>query len=122
MPEAELTIVLVSDRGITRLNRTYLGRDAPTDVLAFSMREGPGSNVNPSLLGDVVISADSAARQARQRGNSLQEEIELLVVHGVLHLLGYDHTGTPKEAARMFRKQRALLRKLRAHERPSVGF
>lgn len=108
IPNAELCIVLVSDRSIQRLNRKYLGRSGPTDVIAFPMREGCGSDLNPEVLGDVVVSVETAGRHARARRVPLEEEIDLLVAHGLLHLLGYDHSGAGKDASRMFRKQRSL--------------
>ena len=90
------------------LNRTHRGVEGPTDVLAFSLREGPLSHLTPELLGDVVISVDSARRQGRQAGIGLRAELALLLVHGILHLLGYDHAGGA-ERRRMWRKQRAVL-------------
>jgi len=113
MKGMELSVVLVSDRRIQELNRTYLGRSRPTDVLAFSQTEGEGGGLHPGFLGDVVISVETAAREAKERGRGLQEELDLLLVHGILHLAGYEHTETKQEAARMFRKQRALLKKIR---------
>ncbi len=109
-PTAELSLDLVGDRRMRRLNRRYRKRDASTDVLAFSMREA-GSPVS-SLLGDVVISLPTAARQARTRGHSLDHEVATLLVHGVLHLYGYDHERGEREARRMRRRERAILRSL----------
>lgn len=120
IPDAELCIVLVSDRAIQRLNRRYLGRSGPTDVLAFPMREGARSDLNPEVLGDVVVSVETAWRQARSRRVPLEEEIDLLVAHGLLHLLGYDHTGTSKDAARMYRKQRSLVGVMRKGRRTAL--
>jgi probable rRNA maturation factor len=76
---------------VRRLNKHYRGIDLPTDVLAFSMREGEWSDIQPQVLGDVVISVETAARQAREMGHSLDQELSILLVHGILHLLGYDH-------------------------------
>jgi rRNA maturation RNase YbeY len=110
-PEADLSILLVSDPEMRRLNRRWRGKDRPTDVLAFAQAEGAG--VPPDgLLGDVVISVDTARRQARERGHSLSDEAEHLLVHGVLHLLGYDHERSVAEARRMQRRERALARVL----------
>lgn len=110
VPAAELSLDLVGDRRIRRLNRQYRGRDYPTDVLAFPMREvaGPAS----SLLGDVVISLHTAARQAEVRGHSLDHEVVMLLIHGTLHLCGYDHERGAREAHRMRRKELAILRSL----------
>jgi len=90
------------------LNRTHRGVEGPTDVLAFPLREGPWSHLTPELLGDVVISVDTARRQGRQAGTGFRAELALLLVHGILHLLGYDHGGGA-ERRRMWRKQRAVL-------------
>ena len=110
--DAELSILLVSDGEMRKLNRDWRGRDRPTDVLAFAQREGAGPAPD-ALLGDVVISVDTARRQAEERGHTLGREGERLLVHGLLHLLGYDHERSPAEARRMQRRERALLRCLR---------
>ncbi len=111
--EAELSVLLVSDRRIQQLNRQYLGRNRPTDVLAFAQWEGGGEALHPDWLGDVVISAETAEEQAAQEGAELNQELDLLLVHGILHLIGYEHTGGSEEAAVMGRKQRQLLRRIR---------
>ena len=110
--DAELSIVLVDDAEIRRLNARYRHIDRPTDVLAFAMREGDGATLHAALLGDVVISLDTAARQASARAVAVADEVRLLLAHGILHLLGYDHERSPADARRMFRKQRAILRRL----------
>ena len=107
--DAELSVVLVDDAEIRRLNATYRRIDRSTDVLAFAMREGDGATLSSALLGDVVISLDTAARQAAARAVAVADEVRLLLAHGVLHLLGYDHERSPAEARRMFRRQRQLL-------------
>ncbi len=109
---AELSIVLADDAGMRRLNRTYRHVDTPTDVLAFAMREGDGGALHPDVIGDVVISLETAARQAAARAAPVADEVRLLLTHGILHLLGYDHERSVREARRMFRKQRELLAKL----------
>ena len=106
-PEAQLSLLLVGDRRMRRLNRLYRGRDYPTDVLAFPMREA-GGPASP-LLGDVVIALPQAARQAKQDGHFLDQELATLLIHGTLHLLGYDHERGGREAERMRRKERAIL-------------
>lgn len=109
----EISVLLTDDTDIRQLNRDYRGINTPTDVLAFSMREGADSDVNPLLLGDIVISLETAARQATTKDGlsgicgSLETEAAFLAVHGVLHLLGYDHQ-TQEESATMFEKQRAI--------------
>jgi len=89
---AEISIVLASDDYIRGLNRKYRGVDSPTDVLAFSQLEGEPirADAGPLALGDVVISVETAKRQAAERGHAMADELDLLAVHGVLHLFGYD--------------------------------
>jgi len=111
--DAELSVLLVSDRRIQQLNKQYLGRNRPTDVLAFAQWEGGGDALHPDWLGDVVISAETAEEQAVQEGAELNEELDLLLIHGILHLLGYEHTGASEEAAVMGRKQKQLLRRIK---------
>jgi rRNA maturation RNase YbeY len=91
-----------------RLNAAYRGNDRPTDVLAFAMREGKRAAGDEGTLGDVVISLDTAQRQAASRGHSVDEEVTTLLIHGILHLLGYDHERSPAEARRMKKKEREL--------------
>lgn len=107
--DSEVSIHLTDDEEIQQLNRTYRQVDEPTDVLAFAMREGSDGEVNPSLLGDVVVSVETAQRQAIK--GHFQRELALLVIHGILHLLGYDHE-SPEDAAVMEAKQRQLLRRI----------
>jgi probable rRNA maturation factor len=97
---AELSIVLCDDRTIHSLNRRHRRKDKPTDVLAFALREGPPMAGAQHVLGDVVISLDTARRQAAEHGHSLWREVTLLLAHGLLHLIGYDHR-TDAEEARM---------------------
>jgi rRNA maturation RNase YbeY len=111
---SELSIALVDDAEMRRLNRDWRGKDRTTDVLAFAQREGEaelpaGSGEAPALLGDVVISLPTAARQAAERGHGLERELAELLVHGILHLLGWDHERSPAEARRMFAKQREVV-------------
>lgn len=109
--DAELSILLVSDPVIHRFNRDYRGKDRPTDVLSFAQGEGEGATP-AGVLGDVVISVDTAQRQADERGETLGRESERLLIHGVLHLLGYDHERSAAEARRMQRRERVLARAL----------
>jgi probable rRNA maturation factor len=106
---AELSIAVVPDREMRRLNRRWRGRDRSTDVLSFAQREGPGAPPD-GLLGDVVISVDTARRQAAERGESLARTGDRLLIHGLLHLLGYDHERSESEARRMRRRERMLAR------------
>jgi len=110
--KSELSLELVGDVRIRRLNREYRKQDRATDVLAFPTREAvmPG-NLRPAtgMLGDVVISLPTAVRQAKEAGRSINDELAMLLVHGVLHLCGYDHERSAREAARMLRRERAVL-------------
>ena len=108
--EAELSLLLVDDIRIRKLNRKHLGRNRPTNVLAFSMREGEFSTLHPHLLGDLVISVETAKRQSNRFGLNEMEMVILLMVHGVLHLIGYEHEGTKKGAREMTLKQKELFR------------
>ena len=110
--ESELSILLVDDDEITQLNREYLSRDYPTNVLVFAMREGKDRDLHPVLLGDVVISTETAQHEARQRDVTIEEEMALLLVHGILHLLGYEHEDIPEEAAKMEAKEQEVLTRL----------
>jgi probable rRNA maturation factor len=91
MADYELSIVLMNDNQIQELNRFYRRKNRPTDVLAFSQREGAYGARAGTLLGDVVVSVPTARRQARARKATLNEELTMLVAHGLLHLLGWDH-------------------------------
>lgn len=94
---AEMTLSLVDDDEIHALNRDYRDKDKPTDVLSFSMREGEGGTLHPELLGDVVISVETAARQAAEGARPLADELLHLAVHGLAHLCGYDHATLDEE-------------------------
>lgn len=108
LPDAELSILLVEDAQIQELNRQYLHREKPTNVLAFPMREGEFSVLHPHLLGDLVISVETAWRQSNQFGLKPMEMVTVLMIHGILHLLGYEHEGTRKGAREMAVKQKEL--------------
>lgn len=109
---SELSLALVDDAAIAALNERDRGRAGPTDVLSYSLLEGPHCEQRGGLLGDVVISIDTAARQARRGRRSLDDECLRLLVHGVLHLLGHDHE-RDDEARRMQAEERRLLRGVR---------
>lgn len=109
LEDAELSILLCDDATIRALNRRYRSRNKATDVLAFSMQEGPGPKAAPGLLGDVVISLPTARRQARDRDRSIVDEVAGLLAHGLLHLVGYDHQ-TDAEEAEMNAETERLLR------------
>lgn len=108
--DADITIVLTDDRQLHELNRDFLGVDAPTDVLSFpSSEEDPETGT--SYLGDILISIPRAAQQALAGGHPLEAEVQLLVVHGVLHLLGHDHAEA-EEKALMWNEQAKVLERL----------
>ncbi len=106
-PDADLSIILTDDTRLHELNLNYLGVDAPTDVLSF-----PASETDPETgapyLGDILISVPRARAQAEAAGHPLEAEVQLLVVHGLLHLLGHDH-GRAREKARMWKAQAEIL-------------
>ena len=108
--DINLSVVLTDNRRLHKLNRDYLGVDAPTDVLSF-----PASESDPETgaryIGDILISVPYAAKGAKLAGNSLEAELQLLVVHGVLHLLGHDHA-KPKDKSKMWKAQAQILETL----------
>jgi probable rRNA maturation factor len=126
-PLAELSVLIVDEAAMTELHERWMGEPGPTDVLSFPMDElrppspvggtsgrgGEDPGPDPALLGDIVLCPQVAAEQAKKAGHSAQAEMELLTVHGVLHLLGYDHAD-PEEEAEMFGLQGQLLSDWRA--------
>jgi probable rRNA maturation factor len=115
-PAVGMAIVITDDDEIHALNRYYREVDAPTDVLSFSALEGDGFIGPPDeapYLGDVIISYPTAARQAAEAGHAVAAELALLIVHGTLHLLGYDHA-EESEQVRMWACQAAILEALAA--------
>ncbi len=111
-PEAELSLVLTDDEGIARLNERYLGRPGPTNVISFPQQEGEFVGVNPNLLGDVVISVETAVREAETAGMPLEWALSRLMIHGILHLVGYDHEAPDADAEAMEAKSRELMVKI----------
>ncbi|MFH1523663.1 MAG: rRNA maturation RNase YbeY [Chloroflexota bacterium] len=110
VPDADLTLALADDSRIQALNRDFLGIDAPTDVLSFPADE-PDPETGRRYLGDVIISLPRATEQASERGHPVEDEIQLLVIHGILHLLGHDHAEAG-EKARMWAIQAEVLERL----------
>jgi probable rRNA maturation factor len=108
-PEAELSIVLVDDDEIAALNREYLQRSGPTNVIAFPMQEGAFGEISPHLLGDVVISLDTCQRESEGAAMPFEERLDQLLIHGILHLFGYDHVTNKADAERMAAKSDELL-------------
>ncbi len=107
--EGELSILLTDDEEIARLNRRYRGKEGPTNVLAFPMGEPLPAGTDAGMLGDIVISLDTAHREADAGHTTLPETVFRLLVHGLLHLLGYDHETSDEEADRMEEIQDRLL-------------
>jgi rRNA maturation RNase YbeY len=121
LPDCELSLTLTTDASIRALNRDYRKKDRATDVLSFSQieeRDGappdPGEvrNLEGMPLGDVVISVDTALAQSREYGVAPAERLRTLLIHGFLHLLGYDHERSPAEARKMFARERVLAAQL----------
>lgn len=112
-PEGELSVLLLDDAAIAELNKQYLNRRGPTNVIAFPMGEGDFAEIQPELLGDVVISLDTAAKEAKELETSLPERFRELLIHGILHLFGYDHETAEADARTMEAKSEELLRKIR---------
>lgn len=116
IPSSTLSLLLTGDEQVHQLNREFLDIDRPTDVLSFPAGEPmPGSAGRPRYLGDIALSVPYAQRQAAGRGHSLAAELQLLAVHGVLHLLGYDHA-RPEEKEKMWAAQAAVLAQLGLHQ------
>ncbi|MBM4315756.1 MAG: rRNA maturation RNase YbeY [Deltaproteobacteria bacterium] len=113
--ESELSILLVDDEQIRELNRIYLKRDRPTNVIAFAMTEGEFAPINPLLLGDIVISVETAARDASAGSMDLLDEVEFLLIHGLLHLVGHEHEKSYAEAKNMKARERELFYMLRRY-------
>jgi len=113
LQNAEVSVLLVGDRAMRGLNRRYRQKDRTTDVLSFAFREGEHGAVRPDLLGDLVVCIPAAERQARAAGETLAGELDRLLVHGLLHLLGYDHERGPADARKMERQERRLREALR---------
>lgn len=111
--DGEISILLVNDEKIRELNKQYRNQDRATDVLSFPQHEaGQANPLNPHLLGDVVVSTATARRQSVEHGLSMEEELVLLLIHGILHLLGYDHERSGEDARRMKEKTRDLFRRV----------
>ncbi len=107
--ETELSITVVGDRSIRRVNREYLAKDRPTNVISFSQQEGDCHGVATGMLGDVIISAETSAREAEQGGMPPFDRLCFLLLHGILHLCGYDHERSgEEEAVRMEKKEEEL--------------
>lgn len=107
--DVQLSVLITDDPEIASLNKQYLGRTGPTNVIAFPMREGEFSDVAPEILGDVVISIETTEREAREGNMELETRFSELLIHGILHLLGYDHEDDEQKAREMEEKSRELV-------------
>jgi probable rRNA maturation factor len=115
--DSEISLLLVDDDQIQEINRTYLGRDCPTNVISFSMKEGSFSHIHPEILGDIILSTETAARDALTGQLDFMDEVEFLLIHGLLHLIGYNHEKTSAEATEKMRtRERELFFMLRNYD------
>lgn len=113
-PSAEISLVFMDDQGIQELNKTYRDKDVPTDVLSFALLETSEDELviaeeeEELLLGDIIISLETALKQAEEYGHSIEREIAYLMVHGLLHLLGYDHMNDEEQVVMRKREEELL--------------
>ncbi len=115
--EVDLGVFLVDDDQIRETNRDYLDRDRPTNVISFPMKGGALDDIHPEMLGDIVLSIETAARDARAENFDIMDEVEFLLIHGLLHLMGYDHeNGEARETTMMQQRERELFYMLRHYD------
>lgn len=119
LEDCELSILLAGDAEIHELNRQYRNKDRPTDVLSFPQDEDALNEKGQTLLGDVAISVETAARQAAEHHLTLEEELILLLIHGILHLMGYDHETSRQDARIMKQKTRDVFGRIFPGRQPS---
>ncbi|MCP4669936.1 MAG: rRNA maturation RNase YbeY [Desulfobacula sp.] len=108
----EISVVITDNQQIQQLNKTYRKIDKPTNVLAFPMQEGQFGDITPGLLGDIVISCETAQNEANNANITLMERISQLLIHGILHLIGFDHETSDIDARKMEDKSLEILRKI----------
>ena len=113
--ESEVSLLLVDDAQIREINRDYLHRDRPTNVISFAMNEGAFGDVHPEILGDIILSVETASRDAIACGIDFMDEVEFLVIHGLLHLLGYNHENVEISEVKKMKKLERELFFLRMH-------
>lgn len=109
-PDSELSILIVDDNKIAKLNKQYLLREGPTNVIAFPIQDGNFRGVNCDILGDVVISIETAEREGNVFGVGIRKRFTTLLIHGILHLLGYDHERNRYQAEKMEKKAAELMK------------
>ena len=115
--DSEISILLVDDHQIREINKTYLKRDCSTNVISFSMTEGSFGHIHPEILGDIILSTETAARDALTGHLDFMDEVEFLLIHGLLHLIGYNHENTSAyEAEKMKNRERELFFMLRHYD------
>jgi probable rRNA maturation factor len=113
----EISLLFVDNEEIRSLNKRYLNRDYPTNVISFSLTDGQHGNINPHVLGDIVISVEKAIEDAEEADIELNDEIDFLMIHGVLHLLDYNHEDTSEtEAIKMDKKEKELFFMLKGYQ------
>jgi len=108
--DSELSILIVDDNKIAKLNKQYLQREGPTNVIAFPIQEGNFRGINRDILGDVVISIETAEREGNGSGIGIRKRFNWLLIHGILHLLGYDHEKNRYQAEKMEKKTAELMK------------
>jgi len=114
--DKEISLLLVNDEEIKEINKRYLGRDFPTNVISFSLSDGEFGNINPHILGDIVISLETTLRDAMEAGITFDDELDFLIIHGLLHLLDYNHENTSiEETEKMKEKERELFFQLKSY-------
>ncbi len=107
--DKEISLLFVDNNEIRKINKRYLNLDYSTNVITFSLTEGEFGNINPKILGDIVISVEKALKDAEEAGIELNDELEFLMIHGMLHLLNYNHENTSEdEAQKMERKEQEI--------------
>ncbi|MCX5822762.1 MAG: rRNA maturation RNase YbeY [Deltaproteobacteria bacterium] len=113
--DSEVSLLLVDDDQIREINKNYLQRDRPTNVISFAMTEGAFGDVHPEILGDIILSVETAARDAMACEIDFMDEVEFLLIHGLLHLLGYNHENVESRESKKMKKLERELFFLRRH-------
>jgi probable rRNA maturation factor len=120
-PDKEISLYFVDDEYIKQLNKQYLGKDQATNVLSFSLQEGEYGDINPQILGDIIVSVETAQRDALYGKLNIAREIDFLLIHGILHLLGYNHENTTKkESNKMQQKEKELFNKINCRNKAFI--
>jgi probable rRNA maturation factor len=113
--DSEVSLLLVDDDQIREINKDYLQRDRPTNVISFAMTEGAFGDVHPEILGDIILSVETAARDAVAYDIDFMDEVEFLLIHGLLHLVGYNHENVESREVEKMKKMERELFFLRRH-------